>query len=74
MPFPIRRSDRALRTALLLALAAAASSCIDPPREQRYHGEDHRFSWDQDDVQAERMKGIVYEQEPEAQYGGRQDD
>lgn len=64
--------SRVLRAALLVALGSVLASCIDPPREQRYHGEDHRFSWEQDDVQAERMEGIIYTQEPEAQYGGRQ--
>lgn len=66
-------STRSARHAVALAaLATALASCIDPAEPSRYHGADHEFSWEEDDVQAERMNGIIYVQPPPAKYGERQ--
>jgi hypothetical protein len=54
------------RTRLLLIAATAvlASSCFEP--RAKYHRDDYRFSWQQEDADEERRAGMVYTQAPKA--------
>lgn len=65
-------STRTVARLLLLAATSLLVACIDPAERTRYHGTDHEFSWEQEDHEAQRMEGLIYRQDPPAQYSDRQ--
>lgn len=44
------------------ALALLTSGCFEP--RAKYHRTDYKFSWQQEDADAERRSGLVYTQPP----------
>jgi hypothetical protein len=61
------RSSKSLARArflLIAATVAVASSCFEP--RAKYHRDDYKFSWQQEDEDAERRAGMVYTQAPKA--------
>jgi len=66
------RSSKLLARArflLIAATAVSASSCFEP--RAKYHREDYKFSWQQEDADAERRAGMVYTQAPKASAGAQ---
>jgi hypothetical protein len=58
------KSRARARFLLIAATALLASSCFEP--RAKYHRDDYKFSWQQEDVDAERRAGMVYTQPPKA--------
>ncbi|QDU85360.1 hypothetical protein Pla163_24880 [Planctomycetes bacterium Pla163] len=60
----------------LLAVVAAASlgltGCLEPG--PKYHGKDHKFSWQEDEQEGRKTanrEDLIYVQPPRADYGSR---